>query len=73
MKILIGLLLTTTLAWAEPPPKPQRYDFDVDEVQGDVARASGELTTSLRHAARERLIHPRTQFLSELIRSADDR
>ena len=70
MRILVGLVLFSTLAWAEPT---KRYDFEDDEVQGDVAAAQGELTTAVRHAARERLIRPRTHFLSELIRSADDR
>lgn len=72
MRLMIGVLLTSTLASADPQ-KAQRYDFDDDEVRGDVTGAGGELTTGVRHAARERLLHPRTSFLSELVRSADDR
>lgn len=69
---MLGLLFAWALASAEPPAV-RRYDFDADEVRADIVDPTGELTSGVRPAARGQLLHPRTSFLSELVRSADDR
>ncbi len=59
------LVLFFTIAAAVATPK--HYEFDDDQVQGDVPSVEGSVTTSARKPKRESLMRVRTHFLDELI------
>jgi hypothetical protein len=63
------LVLFITLAAAVVTP--QHYEFDDDEVQADARGPEGSVTTASPRIRRASLIHVRTHFLDELIRSAN--
>jgi hypothetical protein len=48
-----------------------RYDFDDDTVEGDLARSDHSWVEARRRAKYPSLIRMRTDFIPELIKSAD--
>ncbi len=77
----ISLLLGTAgLAFAQDKKgdkvgdyqKVKKYEFDADDVSGDIIKPLGEAIgsrTELKHAS---LIRIRTDFIAEIIKSAED-
>jgi hypothetical protein len=67
------VLLILGLASATPHPKPQRFDFENDEViEGTAAHGEDELMFARKRDHFGSLIHLRSDFKSELLRSADE-
>jgi hypothetical protein len=53
------------------PPAAQRLDFDDDKVEGDVQRPDDPLVESRNRSRFGPLIKVRTNFIAELLRSAE--
>ncbi len=56
---------------AEPAPV-KHYDFDDDQVVGDLQRPDGEMIVSMQQAKESSLIELRKSFLPELIMSFEN-
>jgi hypothetical protein len=73
------LLMTASLGAAAAPkdkpraPMAQHFDFDDDQVEGDVAGAGGETVRSSIRPRWPGLIRVRASFIPELLQSAEDR
>jgi hypothetical protein len=48
------------------------YDFDDDNVEGDLQRPDGELVNSINAAKHESLIEIRKDFIPEMLKSLED-
>ncbi len=48
------------------------YDFDDDNVEGDLQRPDGELVNSINRAQHESLIEIRKDFIPEMLKSLED-
>jgi hypothetical protein len=48
------------------------YDFDDDNVEGDLQRPDGELVNSINKAQHESLIEIRKDFIPEMLKSLED-
>lgn len=48
------------------------YDFDDDVVEGALIRPDGELLSGQRHGKESSLINIRSDFIPEMIRSAEE-
>lgn len=81
MTFALALVLSTAgpvLAKRPPVEKPdapavKRFDFDDDQVEAGRALPLYEVVDALKGARHESLVHPRTTFVPELIKSAEDR
>jgi hypothetical protein len=49
-----------------------RFDFDDDQVEGDIQRPDGELVTSIEQAKEESLIDIRRNFVPEIVKMIED-
>ena len=71
-----GLALAAPPAKAAPAGTQYKsktvYDFDDDVVEGDLVRPDGEMGDSLLKARHATLIKPRTSFVQEMLKSAED-
>lgn len=79
-------LLTSTLAFAQAKPPggdttsedgatykaKTVYDFDDDNVEGDLQRPDGELINSLNNVKHDSLIEIRKDFIPEMLKSLED-
>jgi hypothetical protein len=66
-------------AEASPPaesetgaPGPIHYDFEDDQVEGDIQRPDGELISSIQQARHESLIEIRRYFMPEILKMIED-
>ncbi len=50
----------------------KRFDFEDDQVEGDLQRPDGELVTSIPKASQSSLIEIRRNFIPEIIKSVED-
>ena len=50
----------------------KRFDFEDDQVEGDIRRPDGELVTSIPEASQTSLIEIRRDFVPEIIKSLED-
>ena len=48
------------------------YDFEDDNVEGDLQRPDGELVNSINRAQHESLIEIRKDFIPEMLKSLED-
>jgi hypothetical protein len=48
------------------------YDFEDDNVEGDLQRPDGELVNSINKAQHESLIEVRKDFIPEMLKSLED-
>ena len=48
------------------------YDFEDDNVEGDLQRPDGELANSINKAQHESLIEIRKDFIPEMLKSLED-
>jgi hypothetical protein len=79
-KILAGLALGAALstlatsALADPPKKDAGYEykFDDDKMLGQALGASGAQITVLKLGRRDRLLKPRVQFVTEMLKSVEN-
>jgi hypothetical protein len=54
------------------PPPTTRFDFDDDQVEGDIQRPDGELITSIEQAKEKSLIEIRRNFVPEIVKMIED-
>ena len=79
-KMLAGLTLGAALstlaasALADPPKKENGYEyrFDDDKMLGQVNGATGAQITVLKLGRRDRLLRPRVQFITEMLKSVEN-
>ncbi len=79
-KILAGLALGAALstlatsALADPPKKDNAYEyrFDDDKLLGTMTGATGAQITVLKLGRRDRLLKPRVQFVTEMLKSVEN-
>jgi hypothetical protein len=79
-KILAGLALGAALstlatsALADPPKKDAGYEykFDDDKMLGQGLGATGAQITVLKLGRRDRLLKPRVQFVTEMLKSVEN-
>jgi hypothetical protein len=57
---------------AETGPAPKYFDFEDDQVEGDMQRPDGLLITGHRKAKHKSLIEIRTNFVPEIIKMTED-
>ena len=73
--LFTGLLLSSA-AFAAPDAveykKETKYDFDDDNVEGDLVRPEGEMIGSAGKAKHSSLIKVRQHFIPEMLKSAED-
>jgi hypothetical protein len=79
-KILAGMALGAALstlatsALADPPKKDNTYEyrFDDDKLLGAMNGATGAQITVLKLGRRDRLLKPRVQFVTEMLKSVEN-
>jgi hypothetical protein len=54
------------------PPRVRNYDFDADVIDGELVRPEGEFLAARRGAEHGSLIRVRTDFIREIVKSAED-
>jgi hypothetical protein len=59
-------------AQAQAAPAVKHFDFEDDQVEGDLQRPDGELVTSIPKATQPSLIELRWSFLPELIKDFEN-
>ena len=57
---------------AAPAPRVRNYDFDADFIDGELVRPEGEFLNARRTAEHGSLIKVRTDFIREIVKSAED-
>jgi hypothetical protein len=62
----------TTPAKEELQPAAKHFDFEDDQVEGDIQRPDGFLITAIQEAKHKSLIDIRTNFVPEMIKSMED-
>ena len=71
-----GLVTLSSVAFAAPDSveykKETKYDFDDDNVEGDLVRPEGEMIGSAGKAKHSSLIKVRQHFIPEMLKSAED-
>ena len=76
MLAVLGLMLSQGIAWGQKKAKEyqkvKKYDFTGDTIDGQLVRPQGELVDTLRSADRTSLIRIRTDFIREILKSAED-
>ncbi len=63
---MIVLLFALTVTAA-----PQHLDFEDDHVEGDIVTPDAPIVDAAKRPKRESLIHLRTSFVPEIVRSAN--
>jgi len=53
-------------------PKPKNYEFDADDIQGELVRPTGDFQTVRGLAEHGSLIRVRTDFVREIVKTAED-
>ena len=53
-------------------PKVKNYDFDADFIDGELVRPEGEFLNARKPAEHGSLIRVRTDFIREIVKSAED-
>ena len=61
-------------AAAAPAPgvKRKEYSFDADQIEGELVRPTGEFSSARNFAEHGSLIRIRTDFVPEIVKSAED-
>jgi hypothetical protein len=81
--LVVGIVVTsTTLAFAQEakkapdkggaPPKVKVFDFTGDTIEGDLIKPEGSVVDARDFAKHSSLIRIRTNFIQEIIKSAED-
>lgn len=55
-----------------PGAAVQHYDFEDDQVEGDIQRPDGELISSIPKASEQSLIEIRRNFVPEIVKMIED-
>jgi hypothetical protein len=55
-----------------PTPRVRNYDFDADFIDGELVRPEGEFLGARRTVEHGSLIRVRTDFIREIVKSAED-
>ena len=69
------LALFAAPAWAQPKdakPKVKVYDFSGDTIEGDLIKPEGSSVDARDFAKHSSLIRIRTNFIAEILKSAED-
>jgi len=56
----------------DAPPKVKTYDFSGDTIEGDLVKPEGSTVDARDFAKHSSLIRIRTNFIPEIIKSAED-
>ena len=64
--------VTPALAQDVTYKKETKYDFDDDNVEGDIVKPDGEMINSTGKAKHSSLIKVRQHFIPEMLKSAED-
>ena len=56
----------------EEPKKVKSYDFTGDEIDGELVRPDGDFLDTRKFANHTSLIRLRTNFIKEILKSAED-
>jgi hypothetical protein len=83
--LVVGIVITVTAgspAFAQeakkgadkgnPPPKVKVFDFTGDTIEGDLIKPEGSTVDARDFAKHASLIRIRTNFIQEIIKSAED-
>ena len=54
------------------PPRVKNYDFDADEISGELVKPTGEFLAARTFAEHGSLIRVRPDFIREIVKSAED-
>jgi hypothetical protein len=57
---------------AAPGVKRKEYSFDADQIEGELVRPTGEFSSARNFAEHGSLIRIRTDFVPEIVKSAED-
>lgn len=57
---------------AEKPPKVKTFDFSGDDIDGELVKPDGEFVDPRKFASHTNLIRIRKDFISEILKSAED-
>jgi hypothetical protein len=57
---------------ASPAPRVRNYDFDADFIDGELVRPDGDMLRGRGKAEHGSLIKVRTDFVREIVKSAED-
>jgi hypothetical protein len=57
---------------AAKPPRTKTYEFDADLLEGTLVSPTGEFASARTFAEHGSLIHVRTDFVKEIVKSAED-
>lgn len=77
LAVVLVIVAGSSSAWAQQEnkggaPKVKVYDFSGDEIEGDLIRPEGEALNARDFAKHASLIRIRKDFISEIIKSAED-
>jgi hypothetical protein len=68
-------LLLPSVVWGQEGgvvyERETSFDFDAEQIGGQVVRPDGEMTTGMRSRERSSLIRIRTDFVSEMVKSVE--
>ena len=69
-----AVVLCAAVAFAAPPKtdKQKQFNFEVDEINVDVLKPDATMVEVLRAKASQSLIRLRTDFVKEIVKSAED-
>ncbi len=56
----------------EEPKKVKSYDFTGDEIDGELVKPDGDFLDTRKFASHTSLIRLRTNFIKEILKSAED-
>ena len=57
---------------AEGYQKVKNYDFEADDISGELTKPTGEFSQTPGIANHKSLIRPRLDFIKEIVKSAED-
>ena len=57
---------------APAAPRVKNYDFDADLIDGELVKPEGEFLNARKFAVHGSLIRVRTDFIREIVKSAED-
>jgi hypothetical protein len=63
---------TAQASKAKEPEPVTHYDFEADQVEGDLQRPDGELISSIPSAKESSLIEIRKNFIPEILKMIED-
>jgi hypothetical protein len=72
ISLALAALASPALAQDSEPPRERTFDFSGDTIDGDLMRPDGDFIDTRDFAQHTSLIRVRTEFIREIIQSAED-